>query len=690
LYTAACRNGPNKTAAENLYGGFSLQKAINELKLTENDPNPNNRLYEGNTTDLVCNTSSGSICSNLSWHVGSPTGPIWTPNWIGRISLHRRDIAVYIQSQAAKVGLDLSTGYTECRSYGHCYSSALESLAAIIHDGVYNAKTGYNSPPIYNWTRAITPGEDTWDFNSFGYGFTGTALLYDVESFNSAYGSAPANVYVYSGVNVGLYYNKTMDHDTNSIIYAKTVSGANAATGRVSLDFMQNLPWQNVYLMNDLWVVLSDAWSGYVSLPTQTPNSLTGLFYTLLNIHRSCFPTSCVSGGTVNFGLTALIDAPGGLTPQAQFNSVFDNDITSQMYETPTVTGPAQFTSPGTFTQWMTKAFKVAPYSTPRSSSGLIGGPGTGMFFLQSASQTAPQKIVNGQVITIDFLPNIYWSDHVQMTAYDYNFSLYASNIALTPGFADSANIYSGVMAGPTGLIATQTNPLKPLEIKLYVNSSTVWNPTLVIVPVVPQHIFKFFNMDTAYSLTSTFDTSFNYYGTIQAVNGCVSCTNPKAGAPPAWLTSLANLEVGTGPFILRSWDGVGQYGQLLRNPTYYRAAWSMNDTNNQVKKGNTFTFKGSIYEWTYDPVACPSSSDHVCKVPIASGATANLLLLNKAGKTLRTFPLTCDSNGVCSGSIDTSGGFRTGDNELAFVAQYTYLGLPRTWYQLTGVYVHK
>jgi YVTN family beta-propeller protein len=244
-------------------------------------------------------------------------------------------------------------------------------------------------------------------------------------------------------------------------------------------------------------------------------------------------------------------------------------------------------------------------------------------------------------------------------------------------------------MAGTQGLIADYVNPAKPLEITMYVNSSTVWNPTLVIVPVVPQHIFKYFNMDAAYSLTSTFDTSFNYNGTIQASNGCVSCINPKAGAPPAWLTSLANLEVGTGPFVLRSWDGVGQHGQLLRNPTYYRAAWSANDTNNKVSPGGTFTFKASIYEWTYDRFACINSSDRVCKVPIVSGATATLNLLNSADKTIKTFPLTCDSKGVCSGPVDTTvGGFRTGDNKLAFIAQYTYQGLARTWYQLTGIYM--
>jgi hypothetical protein len=673
LYASACKNGPGQTAAEGLYGAFSLLKAVNELKATESDPNPNSRLFEGNTSDITCTTDNGALCSNLSWHVGSATGPVWVPNWIGRGSLLRHQIAVYIQSQAAKIGLDLSTGYTEYVSYSQAAPFvAQQSLAAIIHDGVYNAKTGFNSAPVYNSSRSTVPGEDTWDFYSFGYGYTGTALFNDAESFNSAYGSAQANV--------GLFYNATVDKDTNGVIYAKTVDEAATAIGRVSLDFMQNLPWQNVYLTNDLWVVLTDSWSGYVSIPTQTPTSLTGLFYTLLNVHQNCFPSTCKTGGTINIGLAAKVDAPGGLTPAAQFNSVYDADITGQIYDSPTITGPDQFTSPGTYTSWMVSTMNVNSYNGT-----VTGGPNTGVFLLQSASQTAPQKIAGGQAIVMDFLPDIYFSDHVQMTAYDYNFSLYASNIALTPGLSDSANIFSGVMAGPTGLIGTYINPAKPLEITLYVNSSTVWNPTLVIVPVVPQHIFKFFNMDTAYSLSSTFDTSFNYNGTIQSANGCVSCTNPKAGAPPVWLTSLPNLEVGTGPFILRSWDGVGQHGILMRNPTYFRAAWSMNDSNNVVMQGNPFTFKSSVYEWTHDSVVCASSVDHVCQVPISTGVTAVLNLLDSSGASVKSFPLTCDSHGICSGSIPTGSGFQPGDNELAFIANYTYLGLPRTWYQLTG-----
>jgi hypothetical protein len=689
LYLAACKGGPHKTPAEKLYGGMNLQRAIDELKLTESDPNPLDRLYEGNTTDIFCDTSGGATCSNLTWHSGSLNGPIWSPRWMGRTDLSRHGIAAYIISQAAKIGLDLSTNYCE-DSVGCRLSPALRSSTAVIRDGKYDPRTGYNSPPVYNLTRAYACNDlsletaDCWDIYSYWIGCCLASSQYYAESFNSAYGSA--------AVNVALFYNKTVDHDTNAMIYAKTISGLNVATSKVSFEFMQNLPWQNVYLMNDLWAVLSNSWAGYVGVPTQTPTSQAGLYFSMLNVHQRCFPSSCLSGGTVNFGLAGLIYAPGGLTPLEPFDGISGSDITQLIYESPTITGPSQFTSPSTYTQWMTRAFKVASFSTPKGR-GLVGG--NGIWLAKAMSQSTSQVIKDGQVITIDFLPNIYFSDHVQMTAYDYNFSLYVSDIVNNPFDKPLANVNSWMIAAWTqGLIATYINPANPLEIKLYMNSSTVWNlgSTVwdpVIVPVVPMHIFKFFDMFNSYAFFH-FDTSFNYNGTIQEANGCESCINQKAGPPPAWLIHLANLEVGTGPFLLRSWDGVGQRGQLLRNPTYYRAAWSMNDTNNQVKRGSTFTFKGVVYEWTYDPVACASATDQVCKVPIASGVTASVLLLNSAGKTLTTYPLTCDSHGTCSGSIDTISGFRTGDNELAFVAQYTYLGLSRTWYQLTGVYVHK
>jgi hypothetical protein len=134
------------------------------------------------------------------------------------------------------------------------------------------------------------------------------------------------------------------------------------------------------------------------------------------------------------------------------------------------------------------------------------------------------------------------------------------------------------------------------------------------------------------------------------------------------------------------------QHGQLIRNPTYYRAAWSMNDTNNKVKIGTSFKFKAAVYEWTYSTSKCASSPDDICKVPITTGVYARLYLVNSGGSILKTFTLTCNSHGICSGTIPTTGFAHSAagtDNELAFKATYTYLGLARTWYQLTGVLVH-
>jgi len=678
IYKAACTNAPHKTAAENLYGGFSLLKAINYFKASESDSVVGNRLYEGNSSDLPgCQGASVATtgCTALTWHVGSASGAVWTPNWIGRGSLHRHDIAVYVQSQAAKIGMDFTTGYNEYAAHSQSAKYVeQQSVKSIIKDGVYNTKTGYNSAPVYNTTRATTPGQDTWDMYSYGFLFTANPLPGFLQSWNSGYGTSEANA--------GLYYNTSMDYATNKVLYAKTVTSASTGVGAASLDLMQNLPWINVYFENTLWTVLTNSWTGYANVPTLGPMSGGGLFFTLLNVAPTCFPASCENAGSVNYGLASEVDVPGGLTPMAQFNSVYDADMTNQLYDNPLIVGPTQYTTPGQLTNWMvTKNPTVTPFK------GSVGPTGSAGFFMLQDNGAA-QNIVGGQKIKYTFAQNIYFWDHVQMNAYDYNFSIYASDLTLPPSLPDSATPLAGGLAGPSGLIATQINPSDPFTIYLYFNSSSVWNSYFAQVPIIPQHIFKYFNLDASYSAANTFDTSFNYNNTILSANGCVGCVATNAGPVPAWLRALPNLEVGTGPFMLRSWDGVAQHGQLLRNPGYFRAAWYMNDTNNKVTPGSSFTFKQSVYEWTYSPTACASSADFVCKVPITSGITASLAHLNKAGKTTATFPLTC-TGGVCSGSISTTG-FPTGDNELVFTAQYSYLGLARTFYVETGILVHK
>lgn len=694
LYAAACTNTKQKTAAENMYP-YSLVAAIKYLKASASDLNPNSRLYEGNTSNIDCGVTSvaTSGCPVLTWHVGSATGPIWTPNWIGRGSLNRHNIGVYVQSQAAKIGLDLSTGYTEYAAHSQ---SAIyvedQEVASVIHDGVYNPKTGFNSAPVYNFTRATTAGQDTWDFYSYGYGYTGPALVTDAETFNSAYGSAETNA--------GLYYNKTMDKASNAVIYAKTLSAATKAAGLVSLYEMQNVPWINVYFTNTLFAVLINNWSGYADVPTQGPTSLSGLYYTLLNVHANCFPATCTNGGTINYGLASTIDYPSGLTPMAHFNSVYDADITGQIYEGPTIIGPTQFTSPGSYTAWML-SYNGKPVTSQsktlaikaKSFTGSVGPGGSNGFFMLQGTQAAA-KIVKGQMFTLTFAPNIYFSDHVQMLAKDFNFSLYASDISCPATLPDVSTPYSCALAGPAGMIADQIvgDPSTSLTINVWMNSTTAFNAANIGVPIIPQHIFQYFNIDDAYNVANTFDTSMNYNATIQAANGCVSCVNTKAGAAPAWLLGLPNLEVGTGGFILRSWDGVGQTGQLLRNVNYYRANWSMNDTNNQVTKGSSYAFSQMITEWTYSKTACASSPDNVCQVPITTVTSATVTVISSSGKPGASYTITCNGSGQkpgqCSGSI---GPFKTtGNIELQLTASYTYLGLARTWYQLTGILVHK
>ena len=702
LYASSCKNfkgGP----AENMYGPTNLLNAIKYLLKTQSDPNPIDRLYEGNTTDITCPANPAvNGCPSLTWHQGSATGPVYAPNWVGRGSLHRHDFAVEIQSTAAKIGFTFT--YTEFAAHSTSgkYVESV-SAASVTKDGVYNPKTGYNSAPVYNYQRAspttcasgISTSEDCWDLYSYGYGVSGatSGLFSGAEQLNSAYGSSSANP--------GLYYNKAMDLATNKAIYAKTVSAATAALGNIGLLEMQQLPFLNIYFSNTLWVVLTNGWTGYTDVPTLGPGSLGGLFYSLLSQHASCFPTSCKSGGTMTFGLESTLDTPGGPTPMANFNTVYDADLTNQIYETPVTTCPYQYTSAGAYCNWMLSANGKPSVNQPstftiktKPFTGVTGSGAGWTDYQKNTTDTtlssAAQNIYKGQEFILTFAPNIYFSDGVQATAADYNFSLYVSDLANSPTLYSVTTPLTGGLAGPSGLIASYLPPSKPLEIDLYVNSTTILNPiTIGEVPTLPYHIFKYFNVNNAWALSNTFDTSFNYNGTILSSNGCVSCVNTHAGPVPAWLRALPNLEVGTGPWILRSWDGVGQTGELLRNVNYYRSNWSMNDTNNQVTKGSTFTFSQPVYEWSYDPVACASSADFICKVPITSAITATLQLVNsKTGANVgKPIALTC-TGGVCSGSI-SSKTFKIGDNELVFSATFTYLGLARTFNVYTGVLVH-
>jgi len=686
LFTAACTNF-HGGRAENMYGAQSYTKAIADLKLAG--------LFEGNTTDITCSGGPAGSCPQLTWHTGSASGPVWGPNWVGRISLDRHDIAVYVIGQAANIGLVIN--YQEYAGYGAAAPYWVDPSSAIVEkDGVYNPSTGYNSPPVLNTSDAAVScafpcsTHDVWDMYSYGFLFTANPVPGVVEEFNSAYMS--------SQVNPADYYNASMDYATNKVLYATTVAGAVAGMGAAGLIQMQELPWINVYFENTLWVVLSAGWTGYTNIPTLGPNSGPGLFYTLLNLQQACFPLTCKTGGTANYGLESNVDYPGGLAIFTHFNTVYDADVLNQIYETPLTTGPNQFTVPGGLTNWMVSS------ATVKSFSGTVGpGNSGGWFMLQNFSDAQSTwqnsaKIVGGQVITLTFMKNIYWSDHVPITAYDYNFSLWASDLTNPPSLIGETTVDSGGFTGPSALIADKV--VNAQTIQMYVNSSAVWNLAFTQVPIIPQHIFQYFNPQNSWTLSNTFETSSTWSG-MGAAQGCVGTPGTpgackKTATVPAWMLGLPNLEVASGPFMLRSWSGTplaSQHGQLIANPTYYRAAWYDNVTNNKVKVGATYNFKAAVYEWTYSTSKCASSPDKICKVPIASGVSAHLYYLNAAGAVLKTFTLTCNSKGICSGKIPTKGFAASTagtSDELAFKATYTYLGLARTWYQLTGIDVHK
>jgi len=334
--------------------------------------------------------------------------------------------------------------------------------------------------------------------------------------------------------------------------------------------------------------------------------------------------------------------------------------------------------------------------TTSYTAKAFTGTLPTGSFLFQAANGDKSTKIVKGEVYTFNFLPNIYWTDGVQMNALDYNYSLWQYDLAGSSLLPDSATPGTGELTGPTGLIASYVPPgqgSEPLTIQVYINSSSVWNLLLLQISILPAHIFSHYFNNDLFSSSTTLDTALNAKAAIalDPIN--------KTGLP-AWLMAEPNLEVGTGPFILNyprtSTEETTSTGLIVANPNYYRENWQMYTWNssNIVSKGDSFTESFPIYLWTYSTTACASAVDNVCKVPMSTAnvdggkITGTWSIVKGTSDTapytvVSSGPLTCGAaNGDCTATLPTG---TAGTFHVIIQVQYSYLGLSRTWYQSWG-----
>ncbi|MGD0476595.1 MAG: hypothetical protein ABSB29_00320 [Nitrososphaerales archaeon] len=648
--------------------------------------------------DFSWTTYSGRGCAGLIWEEaitgqGLTAGTQFVPLWAYRTSLGRIYFSTITEANAAKIGLT----FTRVGNGGiawakiHVFNAA---AAATITDGAYigsGPQKGYNTAPVYNYTMTLNGQVDGgWDMYSYGYSasanFIGVA-----EQMDDAFGRNTADA--------ASYHNGTGSYDANKVVYATTAGQAIGFGHKMGLDQLVNLPYVNVYFENTLFAMYSNAWAGYAKTPTYGPDTAGGIFYTAMNVHRTCFVTglktppntaTCPNGGQFKLGLGLPPDVPGGLNPMYSGTTVYDDDIWLNIYDSLLNTPPTGFQKPAQFMNWMTSKYtsKVCTSTIlkPNKCVGITAG-----WFNFQAPQGVTQKIYKGTVYTFYLKPNIYWTDHTQMTGYDYNYSLWMEGETAPSSLPDLSTPYYGAMAGPLGIIATYVNPANPLQVSVVVNSSSLWNLGNLQIPIMPAHIFQtYFNLDSILSALLVIDTSQPY----ALANAYSNFTTGKPAAPE-WLTNLPNLEVGTGAFQLRTFDEVTGGGLLIRNLNFYRNYWQTYTINasQQVHKGTPYSLDLPIYEWSYNATVC-STSDNICKVPMSSTyateGAGTAQVVTSSGKVLATYALVWNSvTGHITASIPTTT-LSTGLHEVIITAHYTYLGLARTWYEQYGFKVTK
>ncbi len=670
IYPGACYTGSptynvNNVATEALYAYQDMIKA---------------GLHPGNLSDVI---TLGQI---PDWFVGptdtnqpgctsntTASACVFSPLFWYRADDPLRTLAA--TSLCADAVLEIGLHINCQGSYGsggHIYGPAAE---AVTHPGVYNSTTGGNNAPTWDSSAVNGTGAiDVWDMYTFGW-ITSANYVWAAEFFNSQFAG--------TSVNFGNYNNQTINILSNDLLYATSMSAAQSAASSLAFDLQQQLPYLMFFYQNTLWAVYLNGWTGFANVPTTGPDTGGGLYYTLLNVQ----PTNNPNGGTFNLALHAVADT-GGMNPLYNTNWVWQADIYSEIYDGLLGTYPSQYNVVNAYFNWMTTGNGSAVTQWVQPFTGTTGtGPG---WFQMQGAQGVANKITNGQVVTFNLRHNMTWTDNVPVTAYDYNFSLYAWGITLPPTMPDTDTPISGLMAGSAGLWATYINPANPYQIQLYVNSSSVWNLANTLVLVLPQHIFNNFNVDLLSTASGAVDITQPLNSS--AVQACDCVLHA-----PTWLEYLPNLMVGTGPFYLATYNGITGAGELIKNPNYQRTAWKVIaalPANTIVATATTFAFSTTIQEFTYNPTgsAVTFGGDYGSLGTGGTGyigitnATASIQLYNSTGTEVGT-PITTgitQTNGVYTVSIPTSS-LTPGAYEIVVNATYNFLGLARTWYQASG-----
>jgi len=686
IYPGACYSGVDQYAVGNTQNtayADLIKAGLHPSNTTDVPLSSITNWYVG-PGDAAIISNTHPACSNTNTSAACVFNPLFFYRSDDPL---RTGVATALCTAASGIGLQMKCdGITGSAAGGDVYG---ESASAWTSPGSYNATTGYNNPPVVNSVvvngSATTPASDTWDMYTFGW-ITSAYYSWPYYFFNSAL--------LGTSENFVSYYNTTIDYYTNALLYTSTVNstcttainscGASQAAAILGKDLQQQLPYLMSFYEDQLYAVYSSGWTGYANEPSTGPDTSTGLYYTQLNVHQ----TSSAMGGTYALGLHQIADQ-SGLNPLYNTEWVWQIDIWGEIYDSPLAAYPTALTTPNDFLNYMTVGSGNNLSQWVQPFTGTTGNT-TGWF--QTAGQ--PHNITNGQVITFTFRNNITWTDNVPLTAYDYNYSLWAWDVTGDSG-AVTPSQYAA--SGPLGLIATYINPSNPYQIKMYVGSDSVWNLANLNLPVLPEHILGNIKITDLATATGAIDLTLPSDST--GTDGASSAT---CGAGcllhnPTWLQYLPNLEVGSGPFYLSSYGGViSGAGELKANTNYQRAAWNViaGLPANTVTAPSAFNFNTTIQEFTYNPAstAFTYGGDTNSLASKATGyvginnATTSIQLYNSSGIAVGSLiPMTASgTNGLYTASIPTAS-LVPGSYEIVANGTYHFLGLARTWYQASG-----
>jgi len=637
----------------------------------------------------------------------------------------RTSVATILVSAAKDIGFSINAvGISDEESDGTIYGSSEGDVIATGGYCVGGPNAGYNEcPPAKVNETSSALAADNWDMYTFGWVASSAFVFQGGEEWASSFDSS---------VDFGAFINNSMDYYANQVLYAPTLAQSSAAAQKVALAFSQSIPGVISFYENYLYADYINGWTGFAGEPATGPNTVAGWYYTALNAH----PTSGI-GGTLDYGIHG-IPAIGSLNPIYGTNYVWQADAGYDLiYDSPLATPPLYFTTPNAYMAWMTSGSdpdapagsvacvpgqggtvpgcQIAPYS------GLT--PANGFNFQaenkQGSGVGVQSKIVNGQAITFTFDQNITFADNVPLTASDFNYSLFAFNVAISPELPTAYSPLIGSLAGPLGLWATTINN-NGYSITMYMNDSAVWNVLDVDVPVLPAHVFNFLNINVADTYDSGVDFSLPYVPATTALPGSAQ------GTAPASITFLNTLNFASGPFWLETINEATGSGIEHAMVGYFRSSWYDNLANEEVAlKGGSITLTSYPSEYIYNPgkstnmsvaaggygwvnmtsanlqasnggsaalsgMTCSATASQYSGKP----TTANIFTGKATGTSISSgktgFTATCSGNGQIVISITPgSAGMAKGVYEIAVKATYTFLGEARTWYQYFGIYVH-